>query len=228
MSWVKTDSLDSRNYTFSFQIFLPRNLGLRAASFNLPSELVQYLIMIVQELKSGATWEEGGNLYRVLSYEHIKMGRGSAVIKVKARNVRSGAVIEKGFTNGAQVNAVNLDKKEYQFLYKDSEKAYFMNPVTFEQAEAPLSVLEGHAYLQEGKNATLEFYGDEILGVVLPPKITLKVTETDPGVKGNSASNMYKDATLENGVKTRVPLFINIGDSVIVDTRDGTYTKRAM
>lgn len=183
--------------------------------------------MIVQELKSGATWEENGNLYRVISYEHIKMGRGSAVIKVKARNVRSGAVIEKGFTNGAQVQAVTLDKKEYQFLYKDADKAYFMNPNTFEQVEAPLKVLEGQEYLQEGKNATLEFFGDEVLAVVLPPKITLKVTETDPGIKGNSASNMYKDATLENGIHTRVPLFINVSDMVIVDTRDGTYTKRA-
>src|SRR3990167_3440190 len=105
--------------------------------------------MIVQELKSGATWEEDGNLYRVISYEHIKMGRGSAVIKVKARNIRSGAVIEKGFTNGAHLKDVALDKKIYQFLYKDSEKAYFMNPVTFDQAEAPLSVLDGYAYLQE-------------------------------------------------------------------------------
>lgn len=183
--------------------------------------------MIVQELKSGATWEEDGNLYRVLSYEHIKMGRGSAVIKVKARNVRTGAVIEKGFTNGAQVQAVTLDKKEYQFLYKDTEKAYFMNPSTFEQVEAPLSVLEGHSFLQDGKNATLEFFGDEVLAVVLPPKITLKVTDTDPGIKGNSASNMYKDATLENGIHTRVPLFINVSDLVVVDTRDGSYTKRA-
>jgi len=183
--------------------------------------------MVVQELKGGATWEEDGNLFRVITYEHVKMGRGSATIKVKARNVRTGAIIEKGFTNGAQVNAVNLDKREFQFLYKDAESAYFMNPVTFEQVTAPLAVIDGHEYLQDGKNATLEFYGDEVLGVVLPPKITLKVEETDPGVKGNSASNMYKDATLENGIKTRVPLFINIGDLVIVDTRDGSYTKRA-
>lgn len=183
--------------------------------------------MVVQDLKAGATWSEDGNLFRVISYEHIKMGRGSATIKVKARNVRTGAVIEKGFTNGAQVNAVTLDKKEFQFLYKDAESAYFMNPATFEQVTAPLNVIDGHEYLQEGGNATLEFYGDEVLGVVLPPKITLKVSETDPGVKGNSASNMYKDATLENGIKTRVPLFINIGDSVVVDTRDGSYTKRA-
>lgn len=183
--------------------------------------------MVVQDLKSGATWIEDGNLFRVISYEHIKMGRGSATIKVKARNVRSGAVVEKGFTNGAQVNAVTVTKKEYQFLYKDQDNAYFMNPTTFEQVTAPLSVMDGHEFLQEGGTATLEFYEDEVLGVVLPPKITLKVAETDPGVKGNSASNMYKDATLENGIKTRVPLFINIGDAVVVDTRDGSYTKRA-
>lgn len=170
---------------------------------------------------------EDGNLFRVISYEHIKMGRGSATIKVKARNVRTGAVIEKGFTNGAQVNAVSVDKKEYQYLYKDAENAYFMNPISFEQVTAPLKVLDGDEYLQEGQNVTLEFYGDEVLGVVLPPKITLKVTETDPGIRGNSASNMYKDAALENGIKTRVPLFINVGDSIIVDTRDGSYTKRA-
>lgn len=183
--------------------------------------------MVVQDLKAGATWMEDGNLFRVISYEHIKMGRGSATIKVKARNVRTGAVVEKGFTNGAQVNAVNVDKREYQYLYKDAENAYFMNPTTFDQVTAPLKVLDGSDYLQEGKNATLEFYEDEVLGVVLPPKITLKVSETDPGVKGNSASNVYKDATLENGISTRVPLFINIGDLVVVDTRDGTYTKRA-
>jgi elongation factor P len=183
--------------------------------------------MVVQELKAGATFEEDGNLFRVLSYEHIKMGRGSATIKVKLRNVRSGAVVEKGFTNGAQVNAVSVDKKEYQYLYKDGENAFFMNPSTFEQVTSSLDVLDGAEYLQEGTNATLEFYGEEVLGVVLPPKITLKVSETDPGVKGNSASNMYKDAVLENGIRTRVPLFINIGDLVVIDTRDGSYTKRA-
>lgn len=183
--------------------------------------------MVVQDLKAGATFEEAGNLFRVVSYEHVKMGRGSATIKVKVRNVRTGATLEKGFTNGAQVNAVSVDKKEYQFLYKDGEKAYFMNPQTYEQIEASLNTLDGHEYLQDGGNVTLEFFGDEILGVVLPPKITLSVSDTDPGVKGNSASNMYKDATLENGIKTRVPLFINIGDKVIVDTRDGSYTKRA-
>lgn len=183
--------------------------------------------MVVQDLKAGAAFEESGNLFRVLSYEHVKMGRGSATIKVKVRNVRTGAVVEKGFTNGAQVNAVMLDKREFQFLYKDSENAYFMNPVTFEQVSAPLAVLDGADFLQEGNNATLESYGEEVIGIVLPPKITLKVAETAPGIKGNSASNMYKDAILENGIKVRVPLFINTGDSVVVDTRDGSYTKRA-
>ncbi len=181
----------------------------------------------VNDLRAGATFEEDGNIFKVLSFEHIKMGRGSANIKVKVINLRSGSTTEKGYTNGAIVQNIELTKKEYQFLYKDSETAYFMDPISFEQKEAPLKSLMGAAYLKEGGNVSLQFFGDEALDLVLPPKISLKVSDTDPGVKGNSASNMYKDATLENGIKTRVPLFINIGDNIIVDTRDGSYTKRA-
>jgi elongation factor P len=102
-----------------------------------------------------------------------------------------------------------------------------MDPQTFDQKSAPLKSLSGVEFLKEGELVSLQFYGDEALDLILPPKITLKVTDTPPGVRGNSASNMYKDATLENGVTTRVPLFIDIGDSIVVDTRDGSYTKRA-
>lgn len=112
-------------------------------------------------------------------------------------------------------------------MYKDEETAYFMDPATFEQKEVPVKNLFGAKFLKEGETVTLQFYGDEALDLILPPKITLKVADTPPGVKGNSASNMYKDATLENGITTRVPLFINIGDSIVVDTRDASYTKRA-
>lgn len=181
----------------------------------------------VNELRGGATYEEDGNIFKVLSFEHIKMGRGSANIKVKVKNLRTGATTEKGFINNANVKDINLEKKEYQFLYKDSESAYFMDPRTYDQKTVPLKSLFGVDYLKDGETVTLQFYGDEALDLILPPKITLKVVETDPGIKGNSASNMYKDATLENGNSTRVPLFINVGDSVVIDTRDGTYTKRA-
>ena len=181
----------------------------------------------VNDLRSGVAFEESGSIFQVLSFEHIKMGRGSANIKVKVKNLRSGSTTEKGFTNGAVVKDIHLEKKECQFLYKDNESAYFMDPRTFEQITIPLRQLFAHEFLKEGDTVVLQFFGDEPLDLILPPKVTLKVTETDPNVKGNSASNVYKDAVLENGIKTRVPLFINIGDSVVVDTRDGSYTKRA-
>src|SRR3989344_9612737 len=181
----------------------------------------------VTELRAGTIYDESGDLLQVVSYEHIKMGRGSANIKVKVRNFRSGAVMEKSFISGAMVRDVHVQNKEMQYLYKDTSEATFMDPVSFEQLTVPLKQIPGHEYLIEGNNATLQFYQEEPLGLQLPPKVTIKVTETDPGVKGNSASNVYKDAVLENGVRARVPLFIEEGDSVVIDTRDGSYTKRA-
>lgn len=190
--------------------------------------LVKLILMIsVNDLRAGAAFEESGEIYKVLSFEHIKMGRGSANIKVKVKNLRTGSSTEKGFTNGASVSDIVLDKREYQFLYKDAESVYFMDPRTFEQKSVPLRNLSGVEFLKEGEIVSLEFYGDEALDLILPPKVTLKIADTAPGVRGNSASNMYKDATLENGITTRVPLFINIGDSIVIDTRDASYTKRA-
>ncbi len=181
----------------------------------------------VNELRAGATFEEDNNIYKVLSFEHIKMGRGSANIKVKVKNLRSGSTTEKGYTNGAFVQEINLVKREFQYLYKDAEYVYFMDPATFEQKTILIKNLSGVAYLKDGETIILEFYDDEPLDLVLPPKITLKVVDAAPNIKGNSASNVFKDAELENGIVARVPLFINAGDSVIIDTRDGTYTKRA-
>src|SRR5439155_1621971 len=128
---------------------------------------------------------------------------------------------------GAFVRDINLDKRDYQFLYKDADSAYFMDPISFDQKVVPLGNLTGAEFLKEGGVVTLQFNGEEALDLILPPKITLKVTDTTSNLKGNSASNVYKDATLENGMMTRVPLFIDVGDSVVVDTRDGSYTKRA-
>jgi elongation factor P len=181
----------------------------------------------VNELRAGVTFQEDGELYQVLAYEHIKMGRGSANIKIKARNVKKGSVITRSYINGASVQEISLNKRELQYLYKDSEFAYFMDPRSYEQISVSLKNLPGFEYLREGETAMVEFFHNEPLGLVLPPKVTLKIAQTDPGVKGNSTSNVYKDAVLENGVKTRVPLFINTGDAIVVDTRDGSYTKRA-
>lgn len=181
----------------------------------------------VTDLRAGATFEEDSNIFEVISYEHIKMGRGSANIKLKVRNLRSGATMEKSFINGANVKPITLQKKELQYLYNDTENATFMDPESFEQFTIPVKSLIGFEYLKEGGNATVRFFDEEPLALFLPPKVTLGVADTAPGVKGNSASNVYKDATLENGMKARVPLFINNGDQVVIDTRDGSYTRRA-
>lgn len=181
----------------------------------------------VTELRSGTIYEEQGQLLLVLAYEHIKMGRGSANIKVKVKNIRSGSITEKSFINGARVNNIQVLKKEMQYLYKDDDSAYFMDPQTFEQIGVSLDIIPEAAFLKEGDTYSISFHNDEALSINFPPKVDLQVTDTGPAVKGNSATNVFKDAILENGLKTKVPLFINVGDTVRVDTRTGAYTERA-
>lgn len=182
----------------------------------------------VTELRAGAAFIEGKDLFKVIKYEHVKMGRGTANIKVKAKNLRSGAIIEKSFISGARVQEAILDKKEVQYLYQESENFFFMNPITFEQYSVPGSLIREEAkYLQEGMKVILQFLEDEPLSLELPIKMDLKVVEADPGVRGNSATNLYKDAILENGLRVKVPLFIDAGEIVRIDTRDGSYVERA-
>lgn len=181
----------------------------------------------VTDLRSGTTFEEDGQLFQVLSYEHIKMGRGSANIKIKVRNVKNGATLEKSYINGAKIKDVHILKKDMQFLYKDSDVAYFMNPNTYEQVSISLKIIPEHIYLKEGENFPVSFLNNEPLSVLLPPKLVFKVIETGPAIKGNSATNVFKDAILENNITTKVPLFINTGDSIRIDTRSGAYTEKA-
>ena len=182
----------------------------------------------VTDLRAGTIFEDQGNIFQVLSYEHIKMGRGSANIKVKVKNIKSGSTTDKSFINGAKVNEVSVIKKDLQYLYKDEDKAYFMNPTTFEQVEVPMSTVSYEApYFKEGETFSVSFLRDEPLSVNLPPKMDFVVEETPPGVKGNSATNVFKDAVLENGLKTKVPLFVKTGDKIRVDTRTGAYSEKA-
>lgn len=182
----------------------------------------------VTNLRAGTIFEQDGQLFKVLSYEHIKMGRGSANIRVRVSNVRTGATLEKSFINGAKVNDVLVSKKDLQFLYKDDSGANFMNSSTFEQVQVPLGVVGRDIYyLKEGETYNLSFNGDEILSINLSPKMDFTVAETAPGERGNSATNVFKEAILENGMKIKVPLFIKVGDRIRVDTRTGEYTERA-
>jgi elongation factor P len=182
----------------------------------------------VTDLRAGTIFEDQGSIYQVLSYEHIKMGRGSANIKVRVRNIRSGSTIDKSFINGARVNNLQVFKKDLQYLYRDQEFAYFMNPSTFEQVSVPLKLIDYEKdYLKEGNNFSISFLENEPLSLTLPPKMEFEVSETALGVKGNSATNVFKDAILENGLKTKVPLFVNTGHRIRVDTRTGAYSEKA-
>lgn len=188
----------------------------------------------VTDLRAGVVFEEDGQLLKVLKYEHVKLGRGTATIKVKVKNLRTGSTTEKTFISGARVQEANLVKKEAQFLYvenrgqKVEEGIYvFMDPVTFEQFNiSGGKITEEARFLQEGMKVQLLFFADEPLSLELPIKMEFKVVRADPGVRGNSATNIFKDAILENGLKIRVPLFVEEEDLVRVDTRTGEYVER--
>jgi elongation factor P len=181
----------------------------------------------VTELRAGTTFEEDGNYLTVISYEHNKVGRGSANIKVKVRNIKTGTIVEKSYINGAKVQPVPVTKKDMQFLYKDDESLYFMDPNTYEQVTIAIKVVPDYIYLKEGESFNLSFLKGEPLTINFPPKMTFRVVETAPGVKGNSATNVFKEAILENGIKTKVPLFIDAGELIKVDTRTGNYAEKA-
>lgn len=181
----------------------------------------------VQELRNGMTFLMDGQLYVTLKYEHIKMGRGSATIKIKAKNLLTGATTDKSFVNSAKVEEANTARKPMQFLYKDGQNFVFMDPKTYEQAEISANVAaENAVYLKESILVNILFWEDRALWIELPPKMEFTVAETDPGIKGNSAANMYKSAKLDNGMTIRVPLFIEEGEKIMVDTRDGSYAER--
>jgi elongation factor P len=190
--------------------------------------IVKYNIMIpVTSLRPGVTFEEHGDIFEVLTYNNMHLRKTSSVVQVKVRSLRKGSTTEKTFASNGEVNPVRIEKIELQYLYNDNDSSYFMNPNSFEQITIPTKSLRDSKYLKVGQAVTICFNKDEALSMILPPKIKLKVADTNPGVKGNSATNVYKDATLENGLTTKVPLFINIGDEIIVDTRDGSYSNRA-
>jgi elongation factor P len=182
----------------------------------------------VTDLRAGTTYEEDGQSLLVLSYEHIKMGRGSANIKVKVRNIKSGTIVEKScYINGAKVKPILVSKKDMQYLYKDDDSAYFMDPETYDQVSISLKLIPDHMYLKDGDTFNVSFLEGEPLSVAFPPKMTFTVVETAPGVKGNSATNVFKEAILDNGMKTKVPLFIDSGEKIRVDTRTGAYAEKA-
>ena len=180
------------------------------------------------ELRKGITIELDGELYQVLDYQHIKMGRGSAQVRLRLRDIRAGHTIEQTFSSDAKFSRVRLEFQGVQYLYNDGDLYYFMDEENFEQF--PLNATQlGDAinYLKEGMSLQVSSYKGELVSVELPITVDLKVVDTGPGFKGDTATASNKPATMETGVTIQVPLFINNGDIIKVDTRSGSYLERA-
>lgn len=180
------------------------------------------------ELKNGWTLVLDGNLMQVIEFQHVKPGKGPAFVRSKLKNIRTGAVIEKTFRAGETVERANIDKREMQYLYRDGEGFVFMDNETYEQLNVDMETLgETANYVVEGSSAVLLMYGDEIVSTELTASVELVITETEPGMQGDRVSGATKPATLETGLTIQVPLFLEIGEAVKVDTRTGSYISRA-
>jgi elongation factor P len=173
-------------------------------------------------------FEMDGQLLEVVNVEHIKLARAGAVIKAKLRNVLTGSIFDQSFRSGDKYKAVRIDKSESTYLYADGSHHYFMDTQTYDQVPVDEELLEDVLpFLKEGSPAYLLRYQDRLIGVELPINVELKVVQTDPGFKGDTVSGATKLATLETGTKIQVPLFIQTGDVIRVDTRTHSYMERA-
>jgi elongation factor P len=181
----------------------------------------------VQELRKGRTFELDGTPYKVLDYEHRKIARGGATIRIKARDLRSGSTIERTFNSGQRVQDIRLDHATVQYLYRDGDFYTFMNLETYEQPTLHSDILgDAVNYLKDGLTLDIITYQGEYLDIELPTTVDLKVTYAEPGFAGDTATGATKSCTVESGLNVQVPLFVETGDFIRVDTRSGTYVTR--
>ncbi len=179
------------------------------------------------DFKTGLTITYEGNLYQVLEFQHVKPGKGAAIVKTKLKNLRTGSIVEQTFNSGIKVPTAHVDKIKMQYLYNEGNMYSFMNMNTYEQVEIDKSQISNEVkFLKEGLEVILYFYENEMLGIELPEKIDFKIIQTEPAVKGNTATNATKDAIIETGYLVKVPLFIEQDEEIIVSTKDGKYVSR--
>ncbi|MGG5255098.1 elongation factor P [Neobacillus sp. SM06] len=182
----------------------------------------------VNDFRTGLTIEVDGGIWRVLDFQHVKPGKGAAFVRSKLRNLRTGAIQEKTFRAGEKVAKAQIDNRRMQYLYANGDQHVFMDNESYEQIELPAANIEYELkFLKENMEVSIMMYQGETLGVELPNTVELEVTETEPGIKGDTASGGTKPATLETGLVVQVPFFVNQGDRLIINTTDGTYVSRA-
>jgi elongation factor P len=180
------------------------------------------------DLRNGMTLNLPEGLFNVIEFQHVKPGKGGAFVRTKLKNQRTGAVIERTYRADEKLEQAIIDKREMQFLYRDGGDYVFMDTSSYDQLQVETGLLgDANNYLKEGDDAVIQFFGDEIVGVELPAAVELTVTETEPGLQGDRVSGARKPATLETGLVIQVPLFVNPGEKIKVDTRTGEYLTRA-
>jgi elongation factor P len=179
------------------------------------------------DLKNGITLELDNGLFQVVEFQHVKPGKGGAFVRTKLRNLKNGNVFDRTFNAGVRVEQAMLDKKDMQFLYRDGSDYVFMDTQSYEQQLVdPIALGDAADYLVEQATVIIAFHNDTIVGVEIPASVELTISETEPGMQGDRVSGARKPATLETGKVVQVPLFINTGDRVKVDTRSGEYITR--
>ena len=179
------------------------------------------------DLKRGMTLDLDGTLYQVIEFQHVKPGKGGAFVRTKLRNVRTGGVVDRTFNAGVNIGLAIVERKEMQFLYKDGDDFVFMDTESYDQHHVPSGIVGEMAnYLTEGATAIVAMHQGVAIGAELPASVVLRVASTDPGVKGDRVSGALKPATLETGLVVQVPLFVEEGDALKVDTRTGQYLTR--
>lgn len=180
------------------------------------------------DIKNGLCINLNDKLYQIIEFQHVKPGKGPAFVRTKMRQIETGKVLDHTFSAGHKIEVVRIENREYQYLYNDGENFVFMNNDTFEQVNIPPSMIEKPEFLVEGMICNILFHADEEAPLVLelPMHIISEVTYTEPGIKGDTATNTMKPATIATGAEVRVPLFIDTGEKIKVDTRTGVYVER--
>ncbi|AKS67048.1 elongation factor P [Staphylococcus schleiferi] len=182
----------------------------------------------VNDFKTGLTISVDNGIWKVLEFQHVKPGKGSAFVRSKLRNLRTGAIQEKTFRAGEKVEPAMIENRRMQYLYADGDNHVFMDNETFEQTELTTQYLEHELkFLVANMDVQIQTYEGETIGVELPKTVELRVTETEPGIKGDTATGATKSATVETGYSLNVPLFVNEGDVLVINTTDGSYVSRA-
>ena len=180
------------------------------------------------EIRNGLCIRHNDKLFQIIEFQHVKPGKGPAFVRTKMRHIETGKVIDNTFSAGHKIDPVRIENREYQYLYQETDDYVFMNNETFEQINIPLKMVEKPGFLQEGMTVNILFNADEEMPLVveLPMYIISEVTYTEPGVKGDTATNSMKPATIATGAEVRVPLFIVTGEIIKIDTRTGVYVER--